>query len=231
MHLHQPTRILTSILIVLPMFMLTACGGGDDESSTIPMPEPGIGQPTPEPEPETQPKHTPEPESEPELQVQRLPFPFPFQADPNAFCICDAEHYDISDLPMQTAADARQAPVYHDHYYLDGKGARFNDDGIAARRLFVGIDQGTDHIGDLELTGGRGDFEIRHGILGDGVGTGTVSDYLTEAMLEDGVVRRHVSPPVLRFGGEARPEDINRLVRAVQLVNAALPLDWRPDAV
>ena len=183
---------------------------------TIELPQPG---PDSQPDPESQPN--------PEPGARLLPFPFPFQADTNISCICDAEHYDISDLPFMTAQDAQQAPIYHDHYYLNGDGARFNNEGIAARRLFVGTDQGTDHIGDLELAGERGDFEMRHGILDDGVGAGTVANYLTEAVLQDGLVRRHVSPPQLRFGGEASADDINRLVRAVQLVNTALPLDWR----
>ena len=41
------------------------------------------------------------------------------------------------------------------------------------------------------------------------------------------VVMRFNTAPVVRFGGVATAADVDRLVRAVQLVNAALPLAWR----
>ena len=111
-------------------------------------------------------------------------------------------------------------------------------------RLFVGVDQGAHYIDTftvsdvgspnfsiqriqrdlaaaLPVVGERGDVEIRHGRLSDGVGEQVVSAYLAEAV--GGSVQRYSSPPQLRIIGPASADDMDRTIRAVQLVNAALP--------
>ena len=89
------------------------------------------------------------------------------------------------------------------------------------RRLFVGIDQGTEHVGRLPVTGHRGTAEIRHGRLNDGAGQSTVSAYLPDAIGNS--VERHDASPVVRLIGPASRDDRNRVAAAVRLVNAALP--------
>ena len=216
MFLHR-TRLVLCILITSLMLTLTACGGGDDESGTIPMPDPEIEQSTPEPE--SDPELEPEPEPEPEA---RLPFPFGFQPRPGFRSVGCTGCIGFFDAIAQTAADAQQAPVYHDA----------NIGGLQAirERLFVGIDQGTEHIGRLPLVGKRDGFDVRYGHLDDGAGASAVRTYLHDASSAerqpspfDKVIRRHTTPPLVRFGGEVTAEDVNRLVRAVQLVNMALP--------
>ena len=122
--------------------------------------------------------------------------------------IDDPQHFGTSALPDQASADAKHMPIYHDH---DG-----ND-----RRLFVGIDQGTEHVGRLPVTGHRGTAEIRHGRLNDGAGQSTVSAYLPDAIGNS--VERHDASPVVRLIGPASRDDRNRVAAAVRLVNAALP--------
>ena len=137
------------------------------------------------------------------MEARLLPFPFDDALDES--------HYAIGRIPPQSAANARQMPVYHD-----------DDD---RQRLFVGVDQGTEHVGQLDVVGNRDDVEIRHGRLNDGVGAETMATYLSQVV--DIFVLRYKSRPLVRFGGAASTADIDRLVRAVQLVNAALPPEWK----
>lgn len=149
--------------------------------------------------------------------------PFPLGLTPvrsNQACLFCAEHYAVhSGLPQQAEADAQRAPVYHEHGRFDG--------GTYRQRLFVGVHQGDEHLGSLPSSGQRDGALIRYGRLNDGVDATTVASYLEGGLLDDGQVRRHASPPVLRVVGTPGPEHTERLVRAVQLVNAALPPDWR----
>ena len=218
MHLYQPTRILMSILIVLLMFMLTGCGGGDDESSTIPMPE---REPRPDPEPE------------PDPEAARLPFPLEgwseswYDAErnitwyPAAF---ETQHYGITEVQAQSAAGAQHMPIYHDDSCEPEIGV-CPDVLITAplRRLFVGIDQGTTHIGELSYVGNRGDIDIRHGGLNDGAGREIVVSYLEDSLSPGQPVRRYDSGPEVRLIGSASANDAKKVAAAVQLINAALP--------
>ena len=101
------------------------------------------------------------------------------------------------------AVDARQMPIYTD-----------------GRHLIVGVDQGRG-IGDVPEAGKRGGTTIRHGRLNDGAGTVALTRYLAATV--DDPSLRWKSPPVVRFGGDGDREDYERVIRAVQLVNAALP--------
>ena len=156
-------------------------------------------------------------------------------------------HYQAVKQPL-LVTEAQQAPVYHD-----------------GTHLFVGIDQGTDHLADIQFTGSfqsssietvvtptgsyrtsitstkqvsvskRGDWDIRHGFFdvkqGHGRAAKSLESYLRETaqVQRAGIpsVLRFTTPPVVRFGGTATAADVDRLIRAVQLVNAALPLEWR----
>ena len=124
----------------------------------------------------------------------------------------DRAHYGIWALPALSVADARHMPIYHDH---DGDG----------RRLFVGIDQGAGRTAPLAAAGERGGMTIRYGRLNDGAGRRAVADYLTESAT--GGIERYTRPPMVRVIGAASAEQVDWVIRAVQLVNAALPLDAR----
>ncbi len=117
-------------------------------------------------------------------------------------------HYGIWALPNLSAADALHMPVYHDH---DGDG----------RRLFVGIDQGQDRGSRLGVIGARGSTEIRYGKRNDGAGRGAVAGFLDQASA--GGVWRFSTPPEVRIIGAASPDEIDWVIRTVQLLNASLP--------
>ena len=140
----------------------------------------------------------------PAVTTARLPFPL---REPTT----GSPHFSIRTLPRAGIADARHMPVYHD------------DHGGTDRRLFAGIDQGTEQVGRLPVVEERGDIEIRHGSLTDGVGRALVLDYLVEAVRSDRIVRRYDEHPRVRIIGPASARDTKRVAVAVQLVNAALP--------
>ena len=114
-------------------------------------------------------------------------------------------HYGTRELPTPRIADAAHMPAYHDH-----RGSR--------PRQFVGVDQGD--IGSLPRTGDYDGVEIRFGTLADGAGKQAVSSYLSQAAQ---VPIRWDRSPVVTYSGHATDKDFARLVRAVQLVNTALP--------
>ena len=199
-------NVLLMAVAVSTMFTMSGCGGGSsgpDTTTPIVQPEPG-----------------PQPEPEPEPTVDRLPFPFrEWQCDPSLAHIpgacgfdgpVDRPHYGTWALPDQAIADAKRMPIYHDH---DG-----ND-----RRMFVGIDQGTEHIGALAVVGSRGRTEIRFGRLNDGVGRAQVVSYLSQANPSAGIPSNNV----VRVIGNASQQDQNRIIAAVRLVNAALPEEFK----
>lgn len=218
--------------------MLAACsGGGGGTSEPPPPPEPPppamktcadgtqvaadqqcpVVPPPPPPVPT---KTCPDGSEVPEDQRCPAPPPPP-QADLQPFPYEPSGHYRIDGLAAPAAADARHMPVYRD-----------------GERLYVGVDQGPSYydtftVGDgiarvehdlaeaLPITGHRGDVAVRHGRIPDGVGGNVVSVYLGQAMRSftplDGAI------PTVRIVGPAGADDIARTIRAVQMVNAALP--------
>lgn len=111
-----------------------------------------------------------------ERAAAMLPFPLePWSCDPSlahipGACGGDASgrpHFGIWALPDADIADAKRSPISHDS---DG-----ND-----RRVFVGVDQGTEHIDALPIVGSRGDADIRFGTLNDGAGKAAVDRYLSQ---------------------------------------------------
>ena len=179
----------------------------------------------------------PEPEPEPELQPEAHYLPLPWIPDYNSFIWVEEEggfvyltEYGLDQLPQLAADDARQAPIYHDAYIDPSAGLSGQDGGgipyLPGDKLIVGVDQGQEHIGDLPFMGKHGEFDVRYGQLNDGAGANTLMGYLSQM---GNVVQRHADPPSVRFGGRADTADANRLIRAVQLVNAALPMNARMD--
>lgn len=125
-----------------------------------------------------------------------------------------AMHYGAGEVPAVAAADAGRPPTYHD---APLRGLRALGDPV--RRHFVGVDQVLG-AGDLPVVGERGGSEVRHGRVSDGPGAAAMSRYLA-ATVDDPALRWRTAP-VVRFGG-GTGRDYERVIRAVQLVNAALP--------
>ena len=195
---------------LVAVLFLAACGGGGG----------GGGQPVNmDPDPDTMdPDH--------EEAVELLPFPLGPSIKtelPPQSCLGNCPyHYaaNFESIPRLTEEDARRSPVYSE-FPLAENGAHLRP------RLFVGIHQGDEHLGQLPSVGKRGNTQTRYGRLNDGVGAAAVEAYLEAGLLSDGLIRRHASPPTLLINGTVEAEDFDFIVRAVQLVNAALPTDWQ----
>ena len=216
-----PCKTFHTLILSVLMLTLAACGGGGGNGDIV-MPDIEIEQPRPEPEPESEPEPEPEPEVEPEPEAQLLPFPLEAW---NQNPLFTTQHYGIEHVPTQTNTDAQHMPTYHDvtcHAIAGDCDPMSNT--APKRRLFVGVDQG-EGVGALPIIGERGAFDVRHGRVSDGAGAGTVSAYVDEVVdrFASGHPLRYRRRPLVRFGGRADAHDINRLVRAVQLVNVALP--------
>lgn len=213
----------------------------DPEPESAPQPEPEPeSEPRPEPETDPEPGPEPEPETDPEpnaTQAERLPFPLPGFNCPDhygegthcdlysedAFDIDNIPTFNIDALPLRDASsDGRHMPVYHDHSQLYGIGVH---DWGEHRRIFVGTDRGEDLGQYLPLAGERGETLIRHGVHADGVRRSTLTAYLAESM--GAAVVRYETPPVIRIDGSPTALEINHIVNAVELVNAALPKESR----
>ena len=152
--------------------------------------------------------------------VERLSFPLQAWSDPMAF---STQHYGIERVPEQDIAMAQHMPIYHDDSCHAETGACLPLFPTAPeRRLFVGVDQGVEHIGNLPSTGERGDIEVRYGNLNDGAGRAMVQDYLVNGVV--GNVARYATRPEVRLIGTSSAGEFDHLVAAVQIVNAALPL-------
>ena len=152
-----------------------------------------------------------------ERAAAMLPFPLePWSCDPTLAHIpgaCGGDtggrpHFGIWALPDADIADAKRSPISHDS---DG-----ND-----RRIFVGVDQGTEHIGSLPLVGERGAADIRFGTLNDGAGQAAVERYLSQVAPD----RTTRSSDSVRVIGASTQQDRNRVDAAVRMINAALPED------
>ena len=138
------------------------------------------------------------------------------------------------ELPLQTAAHARQAPVVD----LDG-------------RLHVGVDIAAP-AGTLPIVAVHGDASVSHGTNRDGVGAAEVIAYLQAdavsyaapdygdgsevELLPGGLVFRFAAePPTVRVAEGTPAALIDETVRVVQAINAALPREWQlrfgPDPV
>ena len=176
---------------------------------------------------------------EPEPEVQRLPF----------LREASDAHYQAVKQPL-LATEAQQAPVYQDGTHLF-VGIDQGTDTLADMK-FAGQSQVSSTETVVTPTGSyrtsitrttktttskRGDLDVRHACVNERQGRGGAAELLAAYLAqsarvqraEDGMplVLRFTAPPVVHFGGTATAADVDRLVRAVQLVNAALPLEWR----
>ena len=176
-------------------------------------------------------------ETEPEVAEQRLPFPRE----------ASETHYQAVKQPL-LATEAQQAPVYHDGVHLF-VGIDQGLDMLESMKE-SGSSQSSSITTVITPTGNyrtsitstkqvsvskRGDWDVRRGYFDERQGRGGAAELLSGYLRESAqlerlgvpVVMRFNTDPVVRFGGVATAADVDRLVRAVQLVNAALPLEWR----
>ena len=120
-------------------------------------------------------------------------------------------------LPPQGVQHARQAPI------VDLGGTLHIGSDVAASASV--LHEGLRHRG----------ISTSFGYVTDGVGRDTVTAYLQEDAREgadsnfpDGFLARFgAPPPIVRLAAGATPELISEAVRAIQLINAALPGDWQ----
>ena len=113
------TRCLVSILTILIMCLVTACGGGGDNGSDdLPMPDVPVTQPEaelepepelepelemelePEVEPELEPDLEPEPEMEPEAMLNPFPLPFGYRVEAGEYVIASGRSEVIGDIAV-----------------------------------------------------------------------------------------------------------------------------------
>ena len=150
-----------------------------------------------------------------------LPFP-PSEVECDDFCqltngqFINDLHYGIYEQAT-TSADVERQPIYFGNGYFR-----------------VGIDQGT-AISALQSVGKRGNMEIRHGTIADGVGSAALSRYLdsVDARLQ---FYRFTGPlgdeteatrPTVRIASNSSAQERTWIRAAVGLVNASLPIDVR----
>ncbi len=133
---------------------------------------------------------------------------------------------DIPDLPLQTPPQAGQAPVV-----------------ALGDRVHVGADVAppADALPEAAL---HGDTSVSHGSVRDGVGATELIAYLeadsrppqsgeeeygmpADTILEVPVLRFGMAPPTMRVADGTPPNLVDETVRAIQVINAALPRDWR----
>ena len=120
-------------------------------------------------------------------------------------------------LAMQDPAMAGNAPVLY-------RGAS----------LHVGADVAPGPAA-LSPADGHGDVTVSHGRVADGVGAAELIDYLAadarnnhHNLFPDGFLLRFGStPPTVRVAAGTPDELLDETVRAVQLINAALPPTWQ----
>ena len=171
------------------------------------------------------------------VQIERLEFPLVGFNCPDHYgegTDCDAYRedtfdpdniptYQIDALPRRTRGDdGLHMPIYHDHSQLFGIGV--HDWGDNQRRIFVGADRG-ESISRIPTADTRGNTEIRHGTITDGVNGNELRSYLSEA-IGSKVVRYETAPQVY-IEGSPTADQVNWTVAAVELVNAALPPEAR----
>ena len=174
---------------------------------------------------------------EPEVIVQRLPFPRG----------ASTEHHQVVKQPL-LATEVQQAPVYHDGAHLfvgiDQGTEAMADMKSAGESQSSSIETVVTPTGSYRTSvtkttkttiSERGEWSVRHGYFDERQGRGGTAEMLSGYLRESAqlqrlgmpVVMRFTAPAAVHFGGIATAADANLLKRAVQLVNTALPLEWR----
>ena len=123
-----------------------------------------------------------------------------------AFAPGNSGHYGTAGLPAVTAGDARHMPIWRDN-----------------SRLGVGVDQGNRHLRGLPVVDRRGDTDVRHGRLNDGIGATTLRAFMRDTEAGQTPHTDPVPPVTVSWDSSASPADRQRILRAMQIVNAALP--------
>ena len=118
----------------------------------------------------------------------------------------------IPSVPLQRPADAGNAPV-------------------TVRDGFLHFAAGTAApTGALPVTSSHGDVRVSHGRRSDGVARADLIAYLQADAREDTTLclpRFGMLPPTVQVVEGATAEMVDETVRAVQLINAALPRNWQ----
>ena len=122
------------------------------------------------------------------------------------FAASNNGHYDTIQLPPVAATDVRHMPAWRDNL-----------------RLGVGVGQGNQHIGVLPNVGRRGAIDIKHGSIDDGVGSATLREFLRHTNAGHTPHGVPIPPVTVSWDSSASEADRRRIIRAVQMVNAALP--------
>ncbi len=120
-------------------------------------------------------------------------------------------------LALQTAATAHSAPIL----------------GLGAA-LHIGADVAPS-ANALGSVGHHRDVRVSYGRVADGIGAAELTAYLS-ADAENNVLQLYPDgylyqfgdePPIVRVAAGTTPELLDQTVRAVQLINAALPQNWQ----
>ena len=228
------TRYVVAFLATLSF---AACGGGGGNSPAIKDTETDLESDTTEIEMESD-SGLVVPEPNPDSpSAELLPFPLPgFNCldhygegtDCDAYRIDTFDQdniptYQIDALPLRTQGDdGLHMPIYHDHSQLFGIGV--HDWGDNQRRIFVGADRG-ESVGHIPAAGSRGSIKLRHGLLADGVASAQLRAFLVDALGTRAA--RYETAPAVEILGSPRADEVNWIVAAIELVNAALPTDFR----
>ncbi len=127
-----------------------------------------------------------------------------------AFAPSSSGHYRTDGLPGPAISDAKYMPIYRD------------DD-----RILVGVEQTANFLRSLPVIAKTASgADIRYGIVDDGAGGNIVREYLnqvTDVLFSHIVGFEWDGRPQVTYGGHASPDDVERLIRSIQLVNVALP--------
>ena len=137
----------------------------------------------------------------------------------------EASVSDTSALPLQTALQAKQAPIV-----------------ALGDTIHVGADVASpaDALSETAL---HGDATVSHGSVQDGIGAAELIAYLeadsrppqsgeedgmpADTILEIPLLRFRADPPTVYVADGTPPALVDETVRAVQAINAALPQDWQ----
>ena len=192
--MRHSTISIFAILSTALLFTITGCGGSGSGKAAI---RDIAGEP------------------QPPQQTRSEPLTYPLRAWPQDHS--GTQHYGTSKLPMQGVADGHRMPIYHDS-------SHFGEHGTEApkRRIFVGIDQTKFHLRHHPIVSRRDNADVRYGKTTTDATIATMNLYRE---LHGGarIVYQRMRSPTVRITSQATPHDIDRVVRAVQLVNAALP--------
>ena len=127
-----------------------------------------------------------------------------------AFAPANDGHYTIGRLPLLSRNDVRYMPLWRDN-----------------ARLGVGIDQGSEHLGSLPVTGSRGATQVRHGRLHDGVGENMLRMFMFDTSAGQTAFDDRRQPVTVSWDSSASLQDQQNILRAMQMINTALPEEWK----